>query len=139
AQPEGAQPAPGTGAEAGQAAAPAPAPPPDLVPEKEIAARIAAAYGVEVLAVKRDDLVGGPAYAVRVMQPGGNSNAAFQVSTLMVDATTGELIPQFRHRTAGYQVSGSLRAEPPTAPDGTALRRRTHWSGPRLSSDPGPR
>jgi hypothetical protein len=118
-----------TTAAIGDEAAPEP-PAQPVLSEEEVAARIAEAYGVEVLKVARDDLIGGPAYAVKVMRPGGDSNAAFRVSTLMVDGVTGELIPQFRHRNAGYQRSGAFRAEPGADAAGEELRLRTFRAGP---------
>ncbi len=101
-----------------------------VLSEEEVAARVAEAYGVEILQVKRDDLIGGPAYAVKVMDRGGESNAAFRVTTLMVDGTTGELIPQFRHRTFGYRPSGTPRRELGSGNVGEPLRLRTFGAQP---------
>ena len=112
------------------AAQPAPAQDDGVLPAEEVASRIAAAYGVEVLEVRRRDLVGGPAYAVKVMTPPGDSNAALMVRTLMVDAATGELIPQFRHRTFGYQDRGRPKLEPDNPTAGETLRLRTFRGGP---------
>ena len=101
-----------------------------VLPEDEVASRIAEAYGVEVLEVRRRDLIGGPAYAVKVMNPPGDSNAALMVSTLMVDAATGELIPQFKHRTSGYREGGRPTLEPGNPTAGETLRLRTFRQGP---------
>ena len=87
------------------------------------AARIAEVYGVEVLRVQEVTVDGRAAYAITVMNPGGNSNAAFQVNTLLADAATGNLLPVFRHRPAGYDPPGAATYE--SKVDGLALRRRS--------------
>jgi hypothetical protein len=77
----------------------------DLLPPEKVKEVIASRYGVEVLRVAPIDSEESPAtYRVTVMVPPGDSNAAFMVSTLVVDATTGELVPQFRHLRHGYQL-----------------------------------
>ena len=92
---------------------------------EDAAARLVAeTYGVEPLRVERmllDD--NRLAYAITVMTPGGNSNNAFMVTTLVVDARTGELVPQFRHTPTGHEISGAPSNVPPTKSDGPALRR----------------
>ncbi len=63
----------------------------------QVASAIAEAYGVIVLRVEpmtEDDRA---AYLITIMNPGGNFNEAFQVNRIVVDAETGDLIPQFRH------------------------------------------
>ncbi len=91
----------------------------------EAAARqVAETYGVEALRVRemrQED--GSLAYAVTVMTPGGDSNNAFAVTTLLVDAQTGALIPQFRHTPTGHEFSDAPSNVPPTESDGPALRR----------------
>ena len=91
----------------------------------EAAARqVAETYGVEPLRVREMRLEDGSlAYAVTVMTPGGNSNDAFLVTTLLVDARTGELVPQFRHTPTGHEFSDAPFNVPPTESDGPALRR----------------
>ena len=91
----------------------------------EAAARqLAEAYGVEPLRVREMRLEDGSlAYAVTVMTPGGDSNDAFLVTTLLVDARTGELVPQFRHTPTGHEFSDAPSNVPPTESDGPALRR----------------
>ena len=91
------------------------------------AERVAQTYGVEALRVRTIRTEDGRrAYAVTVMAPGGNSNGAFQVTTLLVDAETGDLIPQFRHTPTGHEISGAPSNVPPTEVDGPALRRRSN-------------
>ena len=88
------------------------------VSAEQAAAAIAKAYGVRVLKVVPTRIDGRAAYRVTVMNPGGNSNDAFRVTTIAVDAKTGKLIPQFRHRASGYGLSGAPRYEPgPSRPD----------------------
>lgn len=67
----------------------------------EVKAMIEKTYGVKVLRIddtRANDL---DAFAVRVMNPGGNFNEAFQINTLVVDKRTGRLISQFRHLSDG--------------------------------------
>ncbi len=91
----------------------------------EAAARqVAETYGVEPLRVRETRLEDGSlAYVVTVMTPGGDSNDAFMVTTLLVDARTGELVPQFRHTPTGHEFSDAPFNVPPTESDGLALRR----------------
>lgn len=88
------------------------------------AQQVSETYGVEVLRVREvqhDD--GRRAYAITVMAPGGNTNNAFQVTTLLIDARTGELIPQYRQTPTGQEFSGASSNVPRTEADGPALRR----------------
>lgn len=81
-------------------------------------------YGVEVLRVREmrgED--GRLAYAITVMEPGGDTNNAFQVTTLLIDARTGELVPQYRQTPTGQVISGAPSHVPRTEADGPALRR----------------
>ncbi len=91
----------------------------------EAAARqVAEAYGVEPLRVREMRLEDGRlAYAITVMTPGSDSNDAFMVTTLLVDAQSGELVPQFRHTPTGHEFSDAPSNVPPTESDGPALRR----------------
>ena len=110
----------GDAAPAGQPAPRAPA-----LAEREIATRIAERLGVEVLEVRSVELDGAPAYAVKVMNPGGNSNAAFRVSTLLVDGDSGTVLGQVRPERLGEgaappAAAAGLEAEAPE------IRRRTY-------------
>lgn len=60
-------------------------------------------WGVQVLRVQADEQDGVAVFVVRVMNPGGNYNEAFQVNVLVVDRRTGELVPQFRHGPSGLR------------------------------------
>ena len=115
-----------------QAEQPAPvvAPVP-AVPTKsvdEVKRRIETEFGVTVLRVRpmeRED--GSPAYAVTVMNPGGDRNSAFAVSTLEVDARTGALLPQFRHVADGYSSSDGGRFDPNRSTDNPTVLRGNPW------------
>ena len=77
----------------------------DLLPPEKVKELIAGRYGVDVLRVTPVEGEGSPpTYRVVVMVPPGDSNAAFMVSTLLVDATTGNPISQFRHLRHGYDL-----------------------------------
>jgi len=86
----------------------------------EVSKKVSQQFGVKVLRVIGAELDGRKVFAVRVMSPGGNSNEAFRVDTLTVDAETGQLLRAFRHLSAGYALAG----EPP--PD----TNRNSWSVP---------
>ncbi len=68
---------------------------------EEAAARIEAEYGVKALRVRPGTIDGTAVWLVTVMKPGGDSNDAFQVTTLAVDQVTGALVPAFRHGVHG--------------------------------------
>jgi hypothetical protein len=92
---------------------------------EQVSAEIAQRYKTQVLRVTPISNDGKPAFAVRVLSPGGDYDDAFRVVTLVVDAGTGELIPQFRHRTSGYDASGALLRLPVADGSGDAIRRET--------------
>ena len=60
-------------------------------------------YGVQVLRIDAGEQDGAPVFVVRVMNPGGNFNEAFQVNVLVIDRRTGKLVPQFRHEASGVR------------------------------------
>ena len=76
------------------------------VSEAEAARQLEQAYGVKALKVRAGEVGGRAVWLVTVMNPGSDSNAAFQVNTLAVDQETGELVPAFRHGTSGYELAG---------------------------------
>ena len=67
----------------------------------QVKAKIAKEFGVKVLKVRPSNADGRKVFVVTVMNPGGDFNEAFQVSTIAVDVETGELVPGFRHRASG--------------------------------------
>lgn len=80
-------------------------------------------FGVEVLRIDPAEIDGRPAFLLRVMNPEGDFNEAFQVNTLVVDRATGDLIPTFRHGPSGYAPGGAGRSGRDDV--GPALRRGT--------------
>ncbi len=70
---------------------------------KQVANKIAASFGVRVLKVRRSQLDGKAVFLVTVMNPGGDFDEAFQITTLAVDVKTGKLVSGFRHRSSGLR------------------------------------
>ena len=81
------------------------------VTDEAAAKQVAETYNVEVLRVRAGTIDGRKVWLVTVMQPGGNSNGAFQVHVLAVDEESGALVPSFRHHADGYTL-------PPPQPGG---------------------
>ena len=75
--------------------------------EAEVKKSIEQTYNVKVLGVKKIESQGGSAFRVTFMNPGGDFNTAFQVTSVVVDGNTGKLISQFRHRSSGYDPNGA--------------------------------
>ena len=67
------------------------------ISQDQAARQIASDYNVKVLRVKPGRIDGRAVWLVTVMNPGGNYNEAFQVSTLAVDQADGHLVPSFRN------------------------------------------
>ncbi len=78
---------------------------PKLSPD-ELKQQIEQTYPVHVLGIRAVKADGKAAYAVTVMNRGGDFNNAFQVNTFIVDADTGAPISVFRHLVSGYVLSG---------------------------------
>jgi hypothetical protein len=72
----------------------------------EVSRKITQQFGAKVLRVIGGEVDGKRVFNVTVMVPGGNSNDAFRVDTLTVDADTGQLLRAFRHLPAGYALAG---------------------------------
>lgn len=104
------------------------APPLDEAGVAELRQRLGEALGVEVLGVQGIEADGRPAYAVRVMNPGGNSNDAFRVSTLIVDRDSGEVLGQLQQsvETATEFPEGGVRFQPNIDSSGLTIRQRTY-------------
>ncbi len=96
------------------------------VSEDQVRSMLAERFDVDVLRVTEDQADGRAVYRVTVMNKGGTFNEAFQVNTLVVDRQTGELVPQFRHRSSGYDLPGardrSVNRNPTGAPIGPTWR-----------------
>ena len=88
---------------AGAPAAPADAAPAgaDLISPQQIEADLGERLGVEVLGIEQVEAEAGPRYAVKVMNPPGDYNAAFMVTTLLVDAVSGEVLGEAEGTGAG--------------------------------------
>ena len=71
----------------------------------QVKAKVAKAFGVKVLKVRPGKADGRKVFVVTMMNPGGDFNEAFQVSTIVVDAETGKLVPGFRHRASGLDAN----------------------------------
>ena len=75
--------------------------------EDQVRTAIERDYGVRVLRIGPGTADGRKVFVVTVMNPPGDFNEAFQVNTLVVDAETGRLVPQFRHLPSGQSFSGA--------------------------------
>ncbi len=91
----------------------------------KVSAGIAERYHVTVLRVTPTKVDDHAAFDVVVMNPGGDDNGAFQVSTLVVDAATGALLPQFTHLPDGYTLPPASDRNPPANDSGPAIRYLT--------------
>ena len=89
------------------------------------AAALAERFSVKVLRVTPIERDGKQLYAVVVMNPGGNFNEAFKVTTLVVDVETGDLITQFRPQNSGYDLPEAANRQLPGDESGAAIRRET--------------
>ena len=75
--------------------------------EAEVKQSVEQTYNVRVLGIKRIEHGGGPAFRVTFMNPGGDFNTAYQVSSIVIDVETGQLIARFRHRSSGYDPNAA--------------------------------
>ena len=91
----------------------------------KVSAGIAERYHVTVLRTTPTTIGDRPAFRVVVMNPGGDHNGAFEVTTLVVDAETGKLVPQFMHRAAGYDLPSPSDRSPPADASGPIIRSLT--------------
>jgi hypothetical protein len=74
--------------------------------------KIEKAYGVQVLKVAPTEIDGRPAFAVRAMEKDTRTNGGFGVTTLIVDAESGQLVPAFRHQPSGYTLPETVSGDP---------------------------
>ncbi len=84
----------------------------------QVKRQVEARYGVTVLRIEAVTEQGRSAYAVTIMNPGGDFNEAFQVNTIVIDAESGRPIIQFRQGPRGLQPAAppvSSRTGPNTA------------------------
>jgi len=83
--------------------------------------------GVEVLRTELSERDGQPVYAVTVMNPPGNYNAAFMVRTVLIDGTTGGIVgevPQVPRTAAPDLAAGGATSG--FDGGGLEIRRRSH-------------
>ncbi len=71
----------------------------------QVKAKVAKAFGVKVLKVRPGKADGRKVFVVTMMNPGGDFNEAFQVSTIVVDVETGKLVSGYRHRASGLDAN----------------------------------
>lgn len=90
-----------------------------------VSTRVAERYHVTVLRATPTTIGDRPVYRVVVMNPGGDDNGAFKVTTLVVDAETGMLVSQFMHRAAGYDLPSPSDRSPPADASGPIIRSLT--------------
>lgn len=83
------------------AASAVPAPAQAQISRDDAARRIESDYNVQVLRVRPGDIDGRAVWLVTVMNPGGDYNEAFGVTTLALDQADGTLVPAFRHGPTG--------------------------------------
>ena len=93
--------------------------------KEAVSASIEKDYGVKVLRIVEAEDDGTPIFLVTVMNPGGASNAAFQVTTLAVDRMTGNLVSQYRSTPTGQIHSGAPTRIPTADGSGTVIRQNT--------------
>lgn len=73
---------------------------------------VAERFGVQVLKVREGTLDGRPVWLVTTMNPGGDSNSAFVVSTVAVDAESGEPVRAVQPiETGSLPMTGAPAAE----------------------------
>ena len=70
---------------------------------QQVAQKIEAGFGVRVLKVRRSQVDGRAVFLGTVMNPGGDFDEAFQITTLAVDVKTGKLVSGFRHLSSGLR------------------------------------
>ena len=82
--------------------------------------------GVEVLSVDRVAAGARPAYALKVMNPPGNYNAAFRVVTLLVDGDSGAVLGEIRTPPSAETPDAFPGRREAGERGGLELRRRSH-------------
>jgi len=92
--------------------------------EAEVKAAVERAYKVKVLKMAKS--ADGATYRVTFMAAGGDSNLAFQVATVTVDAQSGLMLPSYRHLPSGLADTESPMMRPNRQSD-SALGDRSVW------------
>lgn len=65
-----------------------------VMTEAQVKSLVETQTGGKILNVAPTTVRGQSAFAVKVMNPGGNDNGAFQVFTVLIDAGTGTVLPE---------------------------------------------
>jgi hypothetical protein len=91
----------------------------------ELTAELEQSRGVKVLKLQETRVDSRTAYIVSVMNPDGDSNAAFQVERILIDAETGKPIQTYRHGPTGWSEPAGPDFTPPHEGDGPTMRRMT--------------
>jgi hypothetical protein len=91
----------------------------------QVRQRISQALGVQVLSVERVAARERPTYALKVMNPPGNYNAAFRVVTLLVDGNTGEVLGEAQATPDAENPDAFPARREPSPESGLELRGRT--------------
>ena len=93
--------------------------------EAAMAKKLADAFGVRVLRIRSDEISGTPVYIVTVMNPAGDFNSAFKVTTLAVDKKSGTLVSQIRQTSTGQRHIGAESRRSSADASGIVIRQRT--------------
>jgi len=93
--------------------------------EAVVAEKLETTYGVRVLRIRSGMLDGTTVYIVTVMNPAGNFNGAFRVTTLAVDKATGRLVSRYRQTPTGQRYPATERRDTPSDASGSVIRRWT--------------
>lgn len=95
--------------------------------EDEVRDLVREGLGVDVLKAEMIERDGRQVYALTVMNPPGDDNAAFMVRTVLVDGATGGLLGEVPHtpRVGPTDVSPGAPAAGPDS-KGPEIRRRTY-------------
>ena len=92
----------------------------------QVRQRISEDLGVEVLSVDPVAADERPAYALKVMNPPGNYNAAFRVVTLLVDGDSGAVLGEIQTAPSAETPDAFPGRREAGEQSGPELRRRSH-------------
>ncbi|MBM3557432.1 MAG: hypothetical protein FJX47_17980 [Alphaproteobacteria bacterium] len=94
--------------------------------DAEVKAGLEKAYKVKVIRMNAVEVGGKPAFRAVLMHPGGDRNGALGVSVVTVDATSGALLPAYRHLTSGLDENTAPSFRPNRQSE-TAIESRSVW------------
>ncbi|HSA81603.1 MAG TPA: hypothetical protein VLE23_12350 [Geminicoccaceae bacterium] len=93
---------------------------------EEVRRQISEDLGVEVLSIDPVAVEERPAYALKVMNPPGNYNAAFRVVTLLVDGDSGAVLGEIQTAPSAETPDAFPGRRETGEQSGAELRRRSH-------------